>query len=117
MESLVREGMLKENMVSIRMDKRGAKPSGGLLGRGISEVGNYGEFVIGGVEERWIRGGREALGWVPVASSLYWYALFPYVRLYRSELTVEWPVGVSRCQTCEWSVAQFSTLRQNDERS
>jgi hypothetical protein len=73
-ERLIEEGRLSENVVSMRLDKRGAKPSGGLLllGGGKEAVGNYGEFVIGDIEERWIRGGKKALSWVPVQSSLYW---------------------------------------------
>lgn len=83
---LVQEKKLVENVVSIRMDKNGAgvvtgngqvaggiSVSVGVGGTAETEVeGNYGAFVLGGIEAESIVGGRDGLGWTDVQSSLYW---------------------------------------------
>lgn len=79
---LVTSGQLPEALLSVRLVK-------GLIYRGEVYQEGSGEYVFGGIEDWYVRGGRAGLAWAPVTSSKYWglglddisvgpYSLFSY---------------------------------------
>jgi hypothetical protein len=62
---LVKKKELDENVVGVRMDK-------GQASQGVVWREGGGMYTFGGVEERYILGGKAGLNWIPVTSSLYW---------------------------------------------
>lgn len=85
-DRMAKEGKLKENVMGIRLGFRGGSDGGGSGGAGVTvelglhvgtggntgAEGDGGAFVMGGVEESWIVGGKAGLKWMGVTSSLYW---------------------------------------------
>jgi hypothetical protein len=62
---LVKGGLLRENILSIRLDK-------GVQSRGVVCKEGSGAYTFGGVEEGYIVGGRGGLHWSAVTSANYW---------------------------------------------
>lgn len=62
---LVKGGLLRENILSIRLDK-------GTQSQGVVYMEGGGAYMFGGLEEGYIVGGRGGLHWSPVTSSNYW---------------------------------------------
>ena len=62
---LVTSGQLPAPLLSVRLTK-------GLVYQGEVYEEGSGEYVFGGIEDSFIRGGRAGLAWAPVTSSKYW---------------------------------------------
>ena len=62
---LVRKKQLDETVLGVRIDK-------GRASQGVVRREGGGMYTFGGIEERFIVGGKAGLNWIPVTSSLYW---------------------------------------------
>jgi hypothetical protein len=62
---LVKKKQLAENVLGVRVDK-------GQASQGVVSREGGGMYTFGGIEERYIVGGRAGLAWIPVSSTLYW---------------------------------------------
>lgn len=62
---LVKNRKLAQPILSIRLDK-------GRSERGVIMEEGGGQLTFGGMEERYILGGKSGLTWAQVSSSLYW---------------------------------------------
>lgn len=62
---LVKNRKFPQSLFSIRLDK-------GRASQGVTSQEGGGQLTFGGVEERYVVGGRGGLTWSQVSSSLYW---------------------------------------------
>ena len=62
---LVSSGQIKEKVMSVRLEK-------GTKADGVTTHEGSGAYVFGGIEDRFIRGGRAGLRWIGVTSANYW---------------------------------------------
>ncbi|WWD09086.1 hypothetical protein V865_007206 [Kwoniella europaea PYCC6329] len=62
---LVKTKQLSENVLSIRLQK-------GRQSQGVVYEEGQGQYTFGGIEENYVRGGRDGLAWMDVMSQNYW---------------------------------------------